>query len=61
VLSHCRVCHHFAVGLGWQPLYRLSVILDLDLINHVDRLVITGYKPACSCDLDTIWDTVNRW
>ena len=30
--SLCRIRHHVAVCYGWQPLYRLRVILDLDSI-----------------------------
>jgi hypothetical protein len=37
--SLCRVRHHVAVGYGWQPLYRLRVILDLDSSNQSSRQV----------------------
>jgi hypothetical protein len=34
--SHCRVCHHVAVGWSWHLLYRLHVILDLDTIQSIN-------------------------
>jgi hypothetical protein len=40
--SHCGVCHHVAVGEGWQLLYRLCVFLDFEsiVLTYLSQLVM---------------------
>jgi len=69
--SLCSVHHFVAVGLGWQLLCRLHVILDLDSINQSSGQVchtshkysITGLPGTMFLEHQVwaIWFIVRRW
>jgi len=47
--SLCRVRHQVAIGWGWQLLYRLRVILDLDSFNQSSQLVHHNNNGKTDC------------